>query len=374
MATTERNFLRTAITNAPGTTGDFLIGAAVSSYRTFGVEDDSLYFSIGIKDGTSREVRKDCQYDHDTLTLTRGTLADSSTGSAINLTSAAVLTVTDIAGGVLVASTMQGVAAYEYATGVDMTCAPAGGTTTLAIANFNRLTYKGTGNISGAGHPIGAYGSVVMNAPTYTSALSIGVEGAIDNQNGTTALGVGVVGTLIDNAAAKTVNSFTAFMAQINDNHGTIDRLSAFRATIPRNNGTITKYVAIDIEGIGAVTGITRKLALENNNLGMPITSKSAICDASLGLFVPVTGETSVLLRDVSTVLFVPAGSIATHTITWPADSEDGQKITLFTSQTITTLSHTAGPALYGAPSTLVSGTWFSMRYFISLSGWVRVG
>jgi len=98
MPATHRNRLVTAISNTPGASGALTIAAAASGYRTFGAADDGLSFDVSIVDGTAWEIRTGCVYTHATRTLTRGTLEDSSTGSAINLTSAAVVTVTMTAG------------------------------------------------------------------------------------------------------------------------------------------------------------------------------------------------------------------------------------------------------------------------------------
>ena len=94
MPSTHRNRLVTAISNAPGASGALTIAAAAAGYRTFGASDDGLSFDVSIVDGTAWEIRAGCVYTHAGTSLSRGTLEDSSTGSAIALSSAAVLTVT----------------------------------------------------------------------------------------------------------------------------------------------------------------------------------------------------------------------------------------------------------------------------------------
>ncbi len=100
MPATHRNRLVTALSAAPSpaTTGPLPIGTAASGYRTFGAGDAGLSFDVSIVDGTSWEIRTGCVYTHAGTSLARGTLEDSSTGSAITLTSAAVVTVTMSAG------------------------------------------------------------------------------------------------------------------------------------------------------------------------------------------------------------------------------------------------------------------------------------
>jgi len=98
MPATHRNRLVTAISNTPGASGALTIAAAAPGYRTFGAADDGLSFDVSIVDGTAWEIRTGCVYTHSGTSLSPGTLEDSSTGSAINLTSAAVVTVTMTAG------------------------------------------------------------------------------------------------------------------------------------------------------------------------------------------------------------------------------------------------------------------------------------
>ncbi len=98
MPVSHRNRLVSTISNSPGTSGALTISAAQSGYRTFVSGDDGLTFDVAIVDGTAWEVRTGCTYTHSGTSLSRGTLEDSSTGSAINLTSAAIVTATPTAG------------------------------------------------------------------------------------------------------------------------------------------------------------------------------------------------------------------------------------------------------------------------------------
>lgn len=98
MPATHRNRLVTAISNAPGAAGALTIASAAAGYRTFGAADNGLEFDVSIVDGTAWEICTGCVYTHAGTSLSRGTLEDSSTGSAIALSSAAVVTVTLVAG------------------------------------------------------------------------------------------------------------------------------------------------------------------------------------------------------------------------------------------------------------------------------------
>ncbi len=98
MTTTHRNRLVTTIGNSPGLASDLTICCALSGYKTFAADDDGLFFDVCIVCGPAWEIRTNCLYSHDTRTLARGALEESSTGSAIMLTNTSVVTVTLTAG------------------------------------------------------------------------------------------------------------------------------------------------------------------------------------------------------------------------------------------------------------------------------------
>lgn len=79
------------VLGTPGT-GAITVGTAQSGYATLGAANDGQTFDgVTILDGTAWEVRNGCTYTHSGTSLSRGTLEDSSTGSAISLTSAATV-------------------------------------------------------------------------------------------------------------------------------------------------------------------------------------------------------------------------------------------------------------------------------------------
>ncbi len=93
MSANNRNRLKTTISAvASSGLGAFTISTASSGYRSFVAGDDGLTFDgVLITEGTAWEVRDGCVYTHSGTSLSRGTLMDSSTGSAIAFTSAAVV-------------------------------------------------------------------------------------------------------------------------------------------------------------------------------------------------------------------------------------------------------------------------------------------
>lgn len=94
MSSNNRNRLKTTVSAvASSGLGAFTISTASSGYRSFVAGDDGLTFDgVLITEGTTWEVRDGCVYTHSGTSLSRGTLMDSSTGSAIAFTSAAVVT------------------------------------------------------------------------------------------------------------------------------------------------------------------------------------------------------------------------------------------------------------------------------------------
>lgn len=86
-----KNLAWFTISNTPSTSGDFTVSTAVDSLHvTLGAADDGLSFSTRILEtGVGSEVRTSCLYTHSTTTLSRGTLESSTSGSALDFTSAA---------------------------------------------------------------------------------------------------------------------------------------------------------------------------------------------------------------------------------------------------------------------------------------------
>lgn len=91
MAINHRNRVQMTVTGTPGT-GTITLNAASSGYQSFSAAyGANATVDVLITDGTAWEVARACTYTHSGTTLSRGTLEASSTGSAISLTSAAVV-------------------------------------------------------------------------------------------------------------------------------------------------------------------------------------------------------------------------------------------------------------------------------------------
>lgn len=75
------------VASAPGS-GNVACGSALAGYLGLGSAQGGMTFDgVTFLDGSSWEVRNGCTYTHGTTTLSRGTLEESSTGSAISLSS-----------------------------------------------------------------------------------------------------------------------------------------------------------------------------------------------------------------------------------------------------------------------------------------------
>ena len=111
MPTTHKNRVQMTVSGTPGT-GTITLGSASSGYQSFSsAHGANATVDVLITDGTAWEVARSCTYTHSGTTLGRGTLEASSTGSAISLTSSAVVAQIPTAQwGNWLESAMQGVA------------------------------------------------------------------------------------------------------------------------------------------------------------------------------------------------------------------------------------------------------------------------
>ncbi len=160
--------------------GAFTVGAAVSGFKTLGASNDGQRFDgVLIVEGSAWEVRSGCVYTHSGTSLSRGTLEDSSTGSAIAFTAAAVVGVSLSAGEI---SRLQAVSDIAYATAIPLT--------EVGTAYMPPQTVSGPITFTVAASPVrGA--SVYLrlnangtNAPTFTGFQEWGGSMGYDNRNG----------------------------------------------------------------------------------------------------------------------------------------------------------------------------------------------
>lgn len=110
MPALHKNRVKMTVSGTPGT-GTVTLNAASSGYQSFATAyGANATVDVLFEDGTAWEVARNCTYTHSGTTVTRGTLEESSTGSAISLTSAATASVIATAGnGNLIEALLQGV-------------------------------------------------------------------------------------------------------------------------------------------------------------------------------------------------------------------------------------------------------------------------
>lgn len=92
-----KNRVGMTVTGTPST-GTITLNAADTGYQSFATAyAANANVDVLIVEGSAWEVARDCTYTHSGTTLSRGTLEASSTGSALSLTSAAKVYVTETA-------------------------------------------------------------------------------------------------------------------------------------------------------------------------------------------------------------------------------------------------------------------------------------
>lgn len=86
------------VASAPGS-GDVAVSTALTGYSGLSsAQNGQTFDGVTFIDGSAWEVRNGCTYTHGTTTLSRGTLEESSTGSAISLSSATTVMLSVSAG------------------------------------------------------------------------------------------------------------------------------------------------------------------------------------------------------------------------------------------------------------------------------------
>ena len=93
---THANRVKMTVTSvASSGTGDITLNAASTGFRSFATaySNANATVDILITEGSTWEIARNCTYTHSGTTVSRGTLENSSTGSAVVFTSAAVVSV-----------------------------------------------------------------------------------------------------------------------------------------------------------------------------------------------------------------------------------------------------------------------------------------
>lgn len=244
----------------------------------------------------------------------------------------------------------------------------------IFFANFGQTVWTSPQNLTGGGHTCGVMGWSVHNS-TSTQAMTLGVEGRIDTQAaGTITQAKAVLGLLSNNAG--TMTNAKGVASEIQNSAGrTIVNGYGYYADVPVNGGTITKYVGFAMPNMqGVVPGITQKYFIENLDTAAPIVTKSPVLEQSYGYSAPTTGQTAQLPNNISDWTFLPAGTLASLTISLPTAPQDGLSITISTTREITALIvNAASGVVYNPPTTLTAGQTFEYKFLGNgMNIWIR--
>ena len=229
----------------------------------------------------------------------------------------------------------------------------------IRFGQYQEMHFAGANALTGTGH-VGARIDRMFVDGTANPNLAIAHEAKVDVTNAgatvTTANGVNV--QLASNAG--TITNFVGVTSQIIGNAGTIGTAILHGGSVA-NTGTIGLLYGNYFPDLSGVSGITSKWAFVNDDAGAPIRSKAPIFSNATYRATPTTGQTVTVPLNTRRVVLTPAGTLASLTIALPSASAlgsnyDGQQITIFSSQTITSLTVTcSGAAFVLAPSTMGS-------------------
>jgi hypothetical protein len=265
-------------------------------------------------------------------------------------------------------------AGSAYQRQASMTVAPGAASTALYITNYAEVVYSDARDLPTPAHVIGAMGKAILSATGRTIGLAIGSEGTIEVASGTTVT-LAAPGVFTLNANAGTITEFVGVMSQITANAGTVNTFVGLRAYVPNNSGTIGDIVGLDVPDMGALTGVTgSRWAVRNRDPKSVISSAGSIIDSSRqGPPSMASGGTTTLEKGKTFVLLAPSAQLASHTLAYPADALDGQRLTfLCYGFGITSLTHTGG-TFFEAPTSLTKGQTFTMQKMDAYGGWVKV-
>lgn len=269
-----------------------------------------------------------------------------------------------------------GDAAIETSKALNITVAPKL-TTAICVASYSKISYTSGGvDITGAGHTVGYIGWNEVNAAGRNVGLAIGIEGKLEVLAGTVVVGVAAENQLTRNTG--TVNTLILTDSQVVANSGTIGAVAGLRTFIAQNSGTISGPVIGNWfpDHSGIIPAVAR-YAHKGDDPGAPIVNKAAIVDQSLFSSTPTTGQSINLPANYSLWLLLPAGTLASLICNFPpaAQAYEGQKVTIKTTQTITTLTlASAGGSFLDPVTTLAANGFVTYAFLFASNIWFRVG
>ena len=176
--------------------------------------------------------------------------------------------------------------------GQTVTVNPPSNSSAIVIAGFGKVTYTGSGDITGVGHIIGSLGWSVMNAAGRTAVLNIGLEGKCDVLAGTVTSVVSGEFQLSSNLG--NINTWIGCDAQVVTNAAPLANAAAFRGLVAANTNTISIWAGLWLPDLSAIAGITTKYSL---------LSQDAAASASHAGAITITGTANGLTVNSATML-----------------------------------------------------------------------
>jgi hypothetical protein len=157
----------------------------------------------------------------------------------------------------------------------------------------------------------------------------------------------------------------------------------AYNASDPNNASWLRIQAgngACDIQSSKNGTGVAQILRLLVNgvvgaqlDLNANFVHSKARADISYSYQVPTTGFAITIADNSSTLILDPAGTLATGTITFPANPIDGQQLVIMSTQTVTALTINGNSkTVKNAPSTIAANGALEWRYRSTGTTWFR--
>lgn len=133
-------------------------------------------------------------------------------------------------------------------------------------------------------------------------------------------------------------------------------------------------YVAISVSGNDRKITVSALMTFLAGLIAPPWDKVIQFASPTTGFTVTATPPSA---GNSMWVILTPTGTLATGTVALPVKgaATDGQEVLVCSSQTVTTLTVSAtNLSVNGAPTTLVAGSSFLMKFDLVNSTWRRIG
>lgn len=204
----------------------------------------------------------------------------------------------------------------------------------------------------------------VLAIRTRTDADGAGVNAVAITRGATTA----ITNLTFGNATNNPTFTFSGTGAATFGASVAASRFSPTGATAPSTAGIYLP--GTNRLGFGIVSANVGEFDASGNFL-----TRKGVADPNYSKQTPTTGFAITIADNTQTLILKPAGTLATGTITMPANPIEGQQVRIMTSQIITalTLSPNSGQTIIAAPATLGAGQGVAFIYSVADTTWYRM-